>query len=76
VRYRRVSIPLWSLRHSAGDTIECTVNTHPVGLEFRAAMNTELLHSQVFRDLEELFQSAERSRDLLESRGWMLVEAK
>ena len=76
LRYERVCIPLWSLRHSGGDTIEISVNTHPVGLEFRASLNTQLLHSQVFRSPDELMQSAERSRGLLESRGWTMVEAE
>ena len=76
LRYERVFIPLWSLRHSGGDTIEVSVNTHPVGLEFRAKLNTQLLHSQVFRSPDELMQSVERSRGLLESRGWTMVETE
>jgi hypothetical protein len=76
LRYERVCIPLWSLRHSCGDTIECSVNTHPGGLEFRAKMNTELLHSQVFRSPEELLRSAERGKGLLESSGWTMVATK
>ena len=73
MRQQRVSIPLWSLRHCCGDTIEFSVKQHPIGLEFRAKMNTELLHSQVFRSPEELLRSAERSKGLLESRGWTMV---
>ena len=76
MHYQRVCIPLWALRHAAGDTIEYSVDTHPIGLELRAKMNTQLLHSQVFRDPDELMRSAERGRGLLESRGWTIIEAE
>jgi hypothetical protein len=68
-------LPLWSFRHICGDTLECSVNAHPIGLEFRARMNAHLLHSEVFRSPEELLRSAQRSKDRLESRGWTMVAA-
>ena len=74
MRYEAVCIPLWSLRHDAGDTIEGSVNTHPCGLEFRATLNAELLHTQIFRDPDEMMRWVERSRTRLESRGWTLVD--
>jgi hypothetical protein len=67
---------LWSFRHAAGDTIDYSVDTHPVGLELRASMNRQLLHSQVFRDPEELMKSAERGRDLLEACGWTMIQTE
>jgi hypothetical protein len=76
LRYRRVRLRLWSFRHTGGDTIEYTVDTHPVGLELRARMNRQLLHSQVFREPEELIKSAARGRGLLESRGWTIIETE
>jgi hypothetical protein len=66
-------IPLWYLRHASGHTIECSMNMHPDGMEFRAKLNTRLLHSQVFESVEELLQSAERGKGRLESRGWTTV---
>ncbi len=75
MRHQQIGVHLWSFRHSRGDTIECSVNQHPVGLEFRAEMNAELLHRQVFRSPEELLHSTERGNELLTSRGWTLITA-
>jgi hypothetical protein len=75
MRFESVCIPLWSLRHDEGDTIEGSVNTHPCGFEFRAKLNAELLHTQIFRDPDEMMRQVERSRTLLESRGWTLIDA-
>ena len=72
---RQIGVHLWSFRHARGDTIECSVTEHPVGLEFRAEMNAELLHRQVFRSPEELLHSAERGNGLLKSRGWTMIAA-
>jgi hypothetical protein len=72
MRYTRMCLRLWSFRHSAGDTIDYSVDTHPVGLELRVSLNRQLLHSEVYRDPEALMQSAERGRDRLEARGWTM----
>jgi len=76
LRYETVCVPLWSLRHDGGDTIEGSVNTHPCGFEFRAKLNAQLLHTRIFRDPDELMRSVERSREALESRGWTLIDTE
>ncbi len=73
MRYTRMCLRFWSFRHEAGDTIDYSVDTHPVGLELRVSMNRQLLHSQVYRDPEKLMHSAERGRDLLEASGWTMT---
>lgn len=73
IRDQPARIPLWFLRHASGHTIECSVNMHPRGLEFRATMNADLLHSQVFGSAQELLRSAVRGKNLLESRGWTMA---
>ena len=40
MRYTRMCLRLWSFRHAAGDTIDYSVDTHPVGLELRVAIKT------------------------------------
>ena len=60
MHYTRMCLRFWSFRHEAGDTIDYSVDTHPVGLELRVSMNRQLLHSQVYRDPDELMNSAER----------------
>ena len=73
LREPSVRIPLWLLRHASGHTIECSMNMHPEGLEFRAQLNARLLHREVFQSVEELMQSAERGKGRLESRGWTAI---
>jgi len=76
LHYNRVCLRLWSFQHVGGDTIEFSVDTHPIGLELRARMNKQLLHSQVFDDPAELMRWAERGRDQLEARGWRMIETE
>jgi hypothetical protein len=75
LREPSIRIPLWLLRHASGHTIECSMRTHPDGLEFQAKLNTRLLHSEVFGSVEELMRSAERGKGRLQSRGWTAIAA-
>jgi hypothetical protein len=69
-------IPLWLLRHASGNTIECSMQVHPRGLEFQATLNTRVLHRQLFESMDELLLTAGRGKGRLESRGWTVVATK
>jgi hypothetical protein len=61
---------LWSL--SKGEQVAAAElrQVEGVGLELRFVWNGELVHGQIYRDVQELLSVAHAKRDELQARGW------
>jgi hypothetical protein len=65
-----VGEPLWKLQKSGHSGSAEVRAVHGIGLELRFSIDGTLYHSQMYRDWEQLEQSANEKRGDFEARGW------
>lgn len=60
--------PVWMVRKGAR-AAECSVWTHPQGVELRLSVGGDLLRSEVIRDQDALIRVQDAWRQALEAKG-------
>lgn len=51
-------------------TARCALQTHPLGLELRLTVGSELLQSQVCRSQDDVLNMFEKWRAAMQEKGW------